>query len=105
MLMDRAALQKFVYSQRPSLQDQCYAHNAHTYTGLYVGVVAPCSVLLAVDRGLVLPVAGVSPPGPGAVVLDGSGIRPGVHPGYTRPVKHAHVVIPDYEGLGCAVYR
>ena len=75
-----------------------------TDTSLDVGVVAPSSVPLTGDGGLVVARAGVPPALPPAVVLDGRGVGPRVHSVSPRPVGHAEVVLVDREGSLSTVY-
>ena len=74
-----------------------------TDAALDVGVIAPGPVPPAVDGCLVLPGGRVAPALPATEVLDGRGVRPGVHSVHTSPVGHPQVILVDGEGSLSAV--
>jgi hypothetical protein len=74
-----------------------------TLAGLYVELVAPSPILQAVDHLLAESVARIGPVVARAVVLDGGGVGPRIHPLLRRPVVHSQVVIFDRKGWYGAV--
>ena len=68
--------------------------NWRTDATLDVDIIAPGAILLAVDDGPVLPIAGVAPALARTVVLYGGGVRPRILPGLC-PVVFPHVVVTN----------
>ena len=74
-----------------------------TLAGLNIELVAPCSVLQAVDHSLIEPCGRICPVFSWAVVFYCRCIWPRVHSLHSRPIVHSKVIVLHGKGWQCAV--
>merc|ERR1719483_863633 len=75
------------------------------HAGLYIIIIAPSAIMLAVDRPLILPIAWISPVVTWAVVFHCCGVWSRSSSSWVSPVVHTEVIVTHWVGDHSTIYR